>query len=110
MTTFHWFLSFRDADANRNLGGCMVVVEDDDPPNMELAVEAAWHLDCNPGGEVLGFTAEGSDPSIAEAVKHMPVGKLFTEPEVADLWRPYNIQTRKPKVEDLPDSPGWIAT
>lgn len=93
---WHWFLSFRDATRNVSLGGCLVIVDDDDPPNVALAAQKAWDLGCNPGGEVMGFTAEGSSDDIAAAVRSLPEGVLMDRKMVSAHWNRYGIEAGRP--------------
>lgn len=102
---WHWFLSFRDAKENVSLGGCMVVVEDADPPYLALAAAKAHLLGCNPGGELLGFTAEGSSPEIAAAVQAMPEGELMTREQVNAIWEKFGVQAGRPPRKTI--GSGW---
>lgn len=94
MKTWHWFLSFRDDEEDVNLGGCMVITEDVDPPTVIKAAQRAYELECNPGGEVLGFTAEGSASDIWAAVSAMPEGVLMTREEVDEAWSRYGVSAK----------------
>ena len=60
------WLSFRDPDKNKNLGCCIVTAED-----TEDAIEQAWKLGINPGGEALGvaMTSEQRNQCPIEAEK-----------------------------------------
>ena len=66
----YMFLSFRDPEINKNLGACII----DDVDNVKDAVDKAWELDINPGGEVLGFLLTEED----FAQEDMDANKFYT--------------------------------
>ena len=72
----YWFLSFRDAEKNRNLGVSVVQAE-----SMELALGESWLKRCNPGGEVL-FN-ELSEEDFAE--QGLKLNRLYSRKEMTDL-------------------------
>ncbi len=72
----YWFLSFRDADKNRNLGVSVVQAE-----SMEMALGESWLKRCNPGGEVL-FN-EMSEAQFEE--EGLELNRLYSKKEMSGL-------------------------
>ena len=73
----YFWLSFRDPDINLNLG-CTIINDADD---LDTAIQKAWDLGINPGGEVLGtlMTEEMFKEEGLEA------DRLYTRSEMIEL-------------------------
>jgi hypothetical protein len=100
--TDHWWLSFADPDKPKGqtfLGVAIVPIKTD---NVEAAVDKAWELDCNPGGEVLGQEFD------ATSVPDRYIGRLLSQDEtnavnslLATKWRENFGVIPTPELEGL---------
>lgn len=70
------WLSFRNPDLNQNLG-CVIIKA----TNLEDAVQKAWDLKVNPGGEVAGF------PMTEENVETegLEIDRLYSKKELMEM-------------------------
>lgn len=68
-----WYLSFCDNDrpsGEQFLGGCYVDIDDEDiaaaepvhAPEIAAAIQKAWLMGCNPGGEVASVRVDDMPP------------------------------------------------
>ena len=65
-----WWLSFADCD---NPGVCIVAAD-----SFDHAVDRAWKLGINPGGEILGYNMDMRSETAAEA-DTLPLEELFDQ-------------------------------
>jgi hypothetical protein len=72
----YWFLSFREAEKNLNLGVCVVQAEDE-----ESALDESWLKKVNPGGEVL--FAEMTEEEFKS--EELELDRLYSRQEMKDL-------------------------
>ena len=72
----YMWLSFREPKENLNLG-CVIVKGS----NLNDAVQRAWELNLNPGGEIAGFLL--TEEQVKE--ENLEVERLYTKDELVEL-------------------------
>lgn len=83
----YMFMSFRDPIKNINLGVCIIK----SPPDVKVAIEKAWELDINPGGEVAScpLTEEGF------IEQDLELNRLYSKQEIINKgFKKVNDKTR----------------
>ena len=72
----YMWLSFRDPENNVNLGVCIVEATD-----FTKAVDKAWELGINPGGEIGGYSLNQEQFEAEE----LGLNKLYSRQDMIDL-------------------------